>query len=378
MAEKRAAAEKEDGGDRQMKYEYWLQSLQGAGIGPAARRRLRKTFGSGREVYRQRETTLRKAGFLKEKQIEAIVAGRRTWQPDEKWAELEEKGICFVTEDQPGFPKRMQGLPGMPDGLFYRGSLPREDRPSVAVIGARKATSYGKNAALAFAGALAAAGVQIISGLAAGIDGYGHQGALEAGGVTFGVLGCGADQCYPACHIGLFTEMQKKGGVISEYIPGTPPAAWQFPVRNRIIAALCDLLLVVEAKERSGSLITVNQALEYGREVYAVPGRINDANSAGCNAMIQDGAGMAMSPAAILEYFGIHDSGENHIQSNKISLATAEKKVYSCVGLHPRPLDEIAEASGLPARQTMEILLQLQLEGYIEEVARQYYVRRGL
>lgn len=182
------------------------------------------------------------------------------------------KRIQYIRQEDPDYPERLRVHRGMPKGLYVRGRLPAADRPAVAVVGARRSDSYGNETARRFARELAAKGVQIISGMAWGIDGMAHKGALEAGGDTFAVLGCGVDICYPPGHQSLYEELLIKGGVLSEQPPGMPPLAGHFPARNRIISGLSDLVLVVEAREKSGSLITADQALEQGKDVYAVPG----------------------------------------------------------------------------------------------------------
>ncbi len=199
------------------------------------------------------------------------------------------------------FPEKLRQIRNSPEGIYVRGALPVEDRPTVAIIGARRCSTYGKEMAEWFAGELAEAGVQVVSGMAAGVDGIAQREALRAGGRSFGVLGCGTDICYPAENRDLYESLQKCGGILSEYAPGTPPDAFHFPMRNRIISGLSDAVLVVEAKERSGTLITVDFALEQGKEVFVLPGRISDSLSAGCNRLLRQGAGIALSPKDILE-----------------------------------------------------------------------------
>lgn len=199
------------------------------------------------------------------------------------------------------FPEKLRQIKNPPEGIYVRGQLPAEDKPTVAIIGARRCSTYGKAMAEWFAGELSAAGVQVVSGMAAGVDGIAQRAALRAGGKSFGVLGCGTDICYPTDNRDLYETLQKCGGILSEYAPGTPPDAFHFPMRNRIISGISDAVLVVEAKERSGTLITVDFALEQGKEVFVLPGRITDSLSAGCNRLLRQGAGIALSPSDILE-----------------------------------------------------------------------------
>jgi len=210
-------------------------------------------------------------------------------------------GMKFVTMNMPDFPKRLISIPGRPYQLFYYGTLPKDDLPSVAIVGARNCSQYGKEASEYFGRGLAKKGVQIISGMASGVDGYSQLAAIDEIGRSYGVLGCSSEICYPSSNRMLYNKLIDRGGVISEFVPGTKPVNINFPRRNRIISGLSDIVLVVEAKERSGSSITVNMALEQGRDVFAVPGRINEQLSIGCNRIIKDGAGVAMDIDTITE-----------------------------------------------------------------------------
>lgn len=214
---------------------------------------------------------------------------------------LRNRGIRFVYCAEEAYPHRLKDITDYPFGLFYIGSLPREDRPTVSIIGARECSEYGRKTAELFGKTLGSKGVQIISGMARGIDGISQSAALNVGGNSYGIVGCGVDICYPKENEKLYNKLKINGGILSEYLPGTEPKANLFPARNRIISALADILLVVEARMKSGTYITVCQALEQGREIYAVPGRITDGLSDGCNRLIRDGAGIATSPEDILE-----------------------------------------------------------------------------
>lgn len=239
-----------------------------------------------------------------------------------KTAEIQERCLLRTDSDYPAVLREIRRPPAR---LYLRGKLPEPDRPAVAIIGARRCSSYGRDMARLFAGALSAAGVQIISGMAAGIDGIAQRAALETGGVSFGVLGCGTDLCYPAGNRDLYEALLEKGGLLSEYPAGTPPVSGHFPARNRIISALSDAVLVIEAKERSGTLITVDFALEQGRDVYALPGRLTDGWSAGCNRLIRQGAGIALTPDDILE--ALMGSGKN-----RMGTESAREKDWSVYG----------------------------------------------
>ncbi len=223
---------------------------------------------------------------------------------------LERKGIRYIWAGDSCFPKRLQYIDNPPFGLFVKGRLPDEDRPAVGIVGTRLASAYGRDQAKRFASELAAEGVQIISGMARGVDGVAGRGALDESDNSFAVLGGGVDICYPRENADLYEALAERGGLISEYRPGLQPQSRFFPARNRIISGLADLVLVVEAREQSGTLITVDRALEQGKDVWAIPGRICDRNSSGCNHLIRQGAGIALSPELLLEALGVKEAGE--------------------------------------------------------------------
>lgn len=284
-----------------------------------------------------------------------------------------ENSIQYIRQQDAAYPERLRVHRGMPKGLYVLGRLPDPSRRSVAIVGARRSSRYGDEMARVFAGELAREGIQIISGMAWGIDGMAHEGALEAGGDTFAVLGSGVDVCYPAGHRRLYERLIEKGGILSEQPPGMPPKPGHFPARNRIISGLSDLVLVVEAREKSGSLITADLALEQGKDVFAVPGRIGDGLSQGCLNLIRQGAGLADSPLAILEALGMN-AGKN-TEPEKILLAKDENIVYSWIRLQPVSLDEIVKKTRMPVQKVLSLLVGLELKGCIREIRKNDYVR---
>lgn len=285
--------------------------------------------------------------------------------------------IHYVVRESEEYPQKMKNYSNMPGKLYYKGKLPDEDRPAVAIVGARMCSAYGRIQAFRYAKTLSGAGVQIISGMALGIDSEGHKGALEGGTPTYAVLGCGADVCYPASNKALYHRiLREKGGILSEYSPGAPPMQYRFPERNRIISALSDAVLVVEAKANSGSLITAGFALEMGKPVYAVPGAVNDALSLGCHKLIYDGAGIAYSPEVILSELGLKAGPVDKTgEKNKLGLAEDLNMVYSCLDLRPESLDDIIRKTGLPPGKVSNYLVELELLGLIRENGRQHYER---
>ena len=277
------------------------------------------------------------------------------------------------------FPEKLKNIPDSPKHLYYKGALPENAKPTIAIVGARMCSAYGRIQAFEFAQFLSRAGVQVISGLARGIDSEAHKGALEGDTPTYAVLGSGVDICYPAGSRSLYQRIVKNGGgILSEYPPGTEALSYHFPARNRIISGLSDVVLVVEARERSGSLITANYALEQGKSVYALPGAVNDALSQGCHKLIYDGAGIAYCPEILLGEWGIsRRNSKKSKEKNKIRLASDLKLVYSCLDLRPKNLDEIIRKTGFTPGKTNSLLMELMLMGLAAEVGRHNYVRQG-
>lgn len=287
------------------------------------------------------------------------------------------KEIQCIEKESPLYPEKMRQCSGMPSQIYVKGRLPSADRRSVAVIGARMCSPYGRIQAFRYAKVLSEAGVQIISGMALGIDSEGHKGALEGKMPTFAVLGSGVDVCYPKTNRNLYERiLWENGGIISECPPGTKPMSWCFPARNRIISALADIVLVVEAKENSGSLITAGFALEQGKMVFAIPGAVCDALSMGCHKLIYDGAGIAYSPEILLEELGICTNFNTKTEEKiNLGLASDLNLVYSCLDLRPKNPDYIVRKTGLLPAQVSRCLVELMLRGLVRESGRHYYVR---
>lgn len=208
--------------------------------------------------------------------------------------------IKHYRKGDPEYPNRLKNISGAPKELYVLGGLPEEGRLSVAVIGARDCSEYGKFVARELGTVLGGSNISVISGMARGIDGISQEAALNAGGSSYAVLGCGVDVCYPEANRQLYERLKISGGIISEYPPGSQVLAWHFPPRNRIVSGLADVVVVIEARVKSGTLITVDMALEQGREVYVAPGRVTDRLSDGCNRLIKQGAGILLSPEEFL------------------------------------------------------------------------------
>ncbi len=282
---------------REKDYACWLSNVPGVG----SRSIIKLTEGgmTCKEIYTASAKEL--SAILTSKQISSLEKSRYSWDFEMEARKLQEKGIRFIPYTDPDFPARLRDIPDPPFSLYVKGELPNPVVPSVAIIGARMCSDYGRYMARQFGRGLALSGVQVISGMARGIDGLAQHAALSAGGKSFGILGCGVDICYPEENRDVYEELQKNGGIISEFPPGMEPVSKFFPMRNRIISALSDILLVVEARQKSGTSITVDTALEQGREVLAVPGRVTDRLSDGCNYLISQGAGVAISIEDVLD-----------------------------------------------------------------------------
>lgn len=356
---------------------YWLCRAH-EGIGAVKIRKLFEYAGTFRAVYNMKEQELSAVSFLRAAEKNAFWAAKKEFQRYlEEYHSLEERGIQFITPMEEAYPDRLRCIYDMPMGLFVRGRLPEPGLPCAAIVGARSCSWYGREVAEYLGKQLASSGIQIVSGLAYGVDAAGQRGALKASEAVFGILGCGIDICYPKEHRNLYKTISEQGGLISEYGPGEPPSRRSFPVRNRLISGLADAVIVVEARKRSGSLITVNLALEQGKEIFAVPGRVTDPLSTGCNSLIRDGAQMLQTPEDVLEYFQIKQ--EKILNPKKKlgnGLAKNEKMVYSCLDSQPRHLEEIIERSGLTSGICMAVLLELELIGIAVQTDHQYYSKR--
>lgn len=369
--------------EEKKKYEIWIASIPH--LSDRKKQMLRSRVKTGKHAYYIEETELKQMEFLSTNDREAILQAKKGCDPERLFEDLEKKGIHVTLQFETQYPNILKSVSDNPYALFYKGNLPDEKLLSVGMVGARQCTAYGEKNAYEFAKKLAEHQIQIISGLAKGIDGISQRGALMGGGRTYAVLGCGVDICYPREHIGLYQDiLEKGGGIISELPMGSPPLAYQFPRRNRIISGLSKAVLVMEARERSGSLITADMALEQGRDVYALPGPIDSSLSAGCNRLIWQGAGILLSPQDFLEELGYTADGKfvesdekesgKDVEKKKV-LETKENMVYSSICLYPKSADQIVNETGLPVQTIVQILGALQIEGLIKEISKNYYIK---
>lgn len=378
--------------------EYWLYLSRVKGMESGRRRILLDMLGTPEEIYKAGEAMLRSIPLLEDFHIGQLLDYRNN-DYEKELESFTKAGIGFVTVDEKEYPGRLRDIPDAPPFLFFKGELPGDNEPAVAMVGSRKCSIYGREMCLKFSESLAAAGIDIISGMAAGVDGFAHRGAIKAGGKTYAVLGCGVDVCYPAMNRDIFDTLSGKqdrirtdktesdwenvksyGGIISEYYPGDKALPYNFPQRNRIISGLCDILLVVEAGKKSGTFITVDHALEQGREIFAIPGRIGDTVSDGCNSLIKNGAMMATEPDDIIEELKNHYEMLLTVEKKKKKtvkekLSGEEKEVYDRLEPVPIGINEISGLTGVGFDRLSMILISLELKGLIKEVGKNLYIK---
>ena len=371
---------------------FFLHSLQG--IGKKTVGNLMEYFGNVQALYHAPESELTK--ILKPVQCRLFLDGREKKNPKQELMELEKKGIRYYSVFDKDYPKRLLKTADIPMGLFVKGSLPEEDVLTVSVVGTRKHSYYGEKQTKEFCKMIAGMGVPVISGMARGIDGIAQKTVIANGSKTYAVLGCGVDICYPEEHIRLYEQIPQCGGIISEYFPGTQPAAGLFPLRNRIISALGDILLVMEAREKSGTLITVDMALEQGKEIWVLPGRVDDALSVGCNRLIAQGAyilptvkefkeelmdlSVKYNRRSLKEFVpGKSNSEPDTEQGKKLSLL--EKAVVAVLDYKPLSLTSIYESLDAESRKQYPIaqvsvtLIQLCMKNLAKQAGAGYYTR---
>ena len=356
-----------------MKYSYWLANIPGITRGKIFQ--ILEQVPSAREVYEEPLRVLKKVQGLTEEDAKHIVCSKNTWNPEEEYARLTEKGLSFVSFEQREYPQKLRNIFDPPYCLYYRGQLPDEKAYAVAIVGARGRSPYGMEVAQTLAEALAKKNIPVISGMARGIDGDAHKGALKGNGRTYAVLGCGADCCYPPEHKYLYEQIPVSGGVISEYPVGTAPLPRLFPARNRIISGLSNCVVVIEAREKSGSLITADYAMEQGRDVYVLPGRVTDSLSRGCNALIRQGAGIFLGIDDFIKEISLSASDSSaQMDFRKNLLEKDESLVYSLLDFCPTAVGTLLDRTSFPLLELLEILESMERKGLVREIAPNYYV----
>lgn len=338
------------------------------GIGTRRLHHLLDTFGDAASVWSASGAELANAG-LDAKVIANVLRLRQELDLADYASKVERADARLIIQPDADYPASLRLLSDAPPVIFARGALLPSDELAVAIVGTRSATAYGREVARKLAGELAAAGVTIISGLAHGIDAAAHKAALEAGGRTFAVLGCGIDRIYPRDHAGLAAQIVKNGSILTEFPLGSQPEARHFPRRNRIISGLSLGVIVVEAPERSGALITAEFALEQGRDVYAVPGSIFSPASLGAHRLIQDGAKIVTTVEEILEDLKITNEQlmTRAAVVETIPLTATQVQLLRSFGEESIHIDEIIRLSGLTTEAAISTLTSLELQGYIEQ-----------
>lgn len=359
---------------------YWLWLSQQKGVGPVTLRRLVEVYGSPQRVY--------EASLFEWPEIpgvrKAIIEGlrqNRSLDPVQRMAEaMKQKGIQLLTFMDPLYPKQLNELPNVPAVLYYRGSL-KSDRESVGIVGSRRCTAYGKQVAAEAAAHLAQAGVTVVSGMAKGIDGYAHTASLQNNGYTLAFLGNGVDICYPPEHASLLEAISEQGAVVSAYPPGTRPRQEYFPLRNQLLAAWVDKLLVVEAGQRSGALITAGYALKQKKKVFAVPNSIYSPESVGSNRLLLEGAEVYLGSSQLINT-RITDSepgvkttslvkGSDKLLSNaqkkEVQQFPEERAIIGRIeATGSCTLQELLEVFGGELNGLSLVLIQMELEGKIK------------
>lgn len=352
---------------------YWVGFNLVKGIGAARLRRLIDYFGSVEAAWIAPSQSLLAAG-LNQKLVENFLLLRSDVSLDRVWERLQESGIKVLTWEDQAYPKRLIEIDQPPPVLYLRGDLLPEDDWAVAVVGTRRITGYGRQVAEEISSFLANNGITVISGLARGVDSVAHKSALDAGGRSLAVLGNGVDQIYPPEHRRLADAIVQHGALISDYPPGTPPDSVNFPPRNRIISGLSQAVVIVEAGERSGALITANFAAEQGRDVFAVPGNINAPQSKGTNRLIQQGANPLLDAQEILEMLNLTQIVEHRAARAALPVDPTEARLLGVIGHEPRHIDDICRQSDLPIDQVSATLALMELKGIVRQVGGMNYV----
>lgn len=364
-------------GEFAMKYVYWLANC--GGISDRKKTALLDFFGSCRAVYEAKKADILSSGLLNPGQADSLLRSRNSWDPDVRYERFLDFNMKIAAIDSEEYPESLRNISNPPFLLYFRGRLPERDEKIIAVVGARRASEYGKAMAEEIAADLAMAGYSIVSGMAVGIDSAAQNSALYAGGRSYAFLGGGVDVVYPAGNHKLYQEIIQNGAVISEFPPQTAPRANHFPARNRLISGLSRRTLVIEAKSKSGALITADFALEQGRDVYALPGRITDPMSEGTNRLIAQGAGIITSSAQLIADFAqLGDDVCLMPRKSKVPELNLEKRelmVYSCFDFYAKGIEEVAAESGLGISDLMSVIVRLSMRGLIKEVFKNRYVR---
>ena len=352
---------------------YWVGFNLIKGIGAVRMQALIAYFGDLESAWGADPASLAGAG-LGAKVIERVLAARQTVNLDQVWAKIESQGIKILTWQDEAYPTRLKEIDQPPPVMYIRGEYLPDDLFAVAIVGTRRVTPYGRQITEDIAAYLASNGITVVSGLARGVDAIAHQTAFKAGGRTIGILGSGVDKIYPPEHQKLAEQMMERGAVISDYAPGTPPDASNFPPRNRIISGLSLAVVVVEAGETSGALITAEFAAVQGREVFAVPGSILAPQSKGTNKLIQNGAQPLLSINDLMQALDFTHIGEHKAARKIIPADETEARLLNVLGVEPLHVDQIRSQADLPIEKVSATLALMELKGMVRQVGGMNYV----
>ncbi|HOQ38453.1 MAG TPA: DNA-processing protein DprA [Acetivibrio sp.] len=360
--------------ESKIRYWVWLSSVPG--VGAVKSRKLLEHFKDIYNVWNAKRDELGVLPFLSRTDVSNLTDEKIKENTDNLLESITKHNIKVVTIEDSMYPLYLKNIYDPPIVIYMKGNIGKDEK-YLAVVGSRRASSYGIRMAQAISGELAKYGITVVSGMARGIDSYAHKGALDVGGRTIAVLGCGLDIAYPSENKKLMENIVLNGACISEYLPGTTPAPGNFPARNRIISGISLGVIVIEAGERSGSLITANFALEQGREVFALPGNVSNYNSTGTNKLIKEGAKIVTGIDDILEEINISFSEDKikdffsqRFEGDKLlkDLDDDEKKVVECLKLEPLHIDVISRKTGISVAMISSILIMLELKGIVEQL----------
>lgn len=352
---------------------FWVAFHQVPYIGPARLKRLLDTFGSLREAWSAPERDLRRC--LEDRARSELIRMRNELDVATLYGEITRDGVKVTTPADLSYPSLLAEIPASPPVLYYRGELLETDRIAVAIVGTRRMTAYGREMTGRIATDLARAGVTIVSGLARGVDGIAHQAALDAGGRTIAVLGSGINRIYPPEHRNLARRIMEQGAVLSDYLPETPPDGVNFPPRNRIISGLSLGVVVIEAPDRSGALITVDFAADQGRDVFAVPGPATAPNSSGTNRLIREGARLVRTADDVLEDLQIKRNAADVALQQALPLDEDERRLLAVLTSLPQHIDDLAALSDSTVAEISGRLMMLELQGLVRNTGAQHYAR---
>ncbi len=360
-------------------YQYWF--MKNEDISYSRKSKLIDYFYDSYHIFNASRQELLASHILEEKTVDRFIDNRGKFDLSKEYEEFSRSPFSFITMEDSRYPEKLRNIYDIPYGLFYLGKLPDFNK-CISIVGARRCSAYGKKMALELGERLAQAGFTVISGMARGVDSHGHQGCLNGGGSTVAVLGCGCDVIYPPENRILYEEIAKSGTIISEYQMGASPTPMNFPRRNRIVSALSDVVIVVEAREKSGSLITADFALEQGKEIFVLPGRVGDSLSSGCNKLISQGAGIIWS----VDQF-IQDLSEllgHEITCNPVLKISKTKdlskellQVYNLFDLYPKSMSQVLEESNMDYLELLSQVLILERMGLLCESFKNNYVKCG-